>query len=229
VNDSSIEVGSLAHTKQALRQAIGQSRADGTYEDGQYAEVLRLINELAARTPMQRPIDEQATVAGPWRATFAQFGPRHTAGKPVVHVNKLNLLTFARMPERAVRVLAIEQEIHHVSYDYNNVHYLETTDGSLRARMTVYGRYRIEPAEPKRYLVEFYRVAFMPDAEADEAAIRRGFDLPPEQPLSVDLKPPKLSSDVVYCDADLRINFGSVGGIYVMDRVHHAGHSVSFA
>jgi hypothetical protein len=221
-------MAAVMELKAALRAAITASRPDGTYEDAQYAEVVRLINALAEQTPMPRPIDEQARVAGPWRATFAQFGPRHTAGKPIVHVNKLNLLTFARFPERPVRLLEIEQEIHDGSGDYNNVHLLETLDGSLRARLTVYGRYRMEPEQPKRYIVEFNRIAFMLDATATEAAIRSGFDLPADQPLSVELKPPRLSSDVVFCDEDMRINFGSVGGIYVMDRLSHRGHSVSF-
>lgn len=218
----------MAALKSALRAAIAQAGPAGTYDDVTYAEIMRLVTALTERTPMPRPIDEQAAVTGPWRSSFAQFGARHTAGKPVAHENRLNLLTFARFPERPVRVLAIEQEIHHASGDYNNVHFVESIDGKLQARLIVFGRYRIEADRPKRYIVDFYRIAFEPDGAATEAAVRSAFDLPDDQPLQVELKPPRLSSDVVFCDADLRINFGSLGGIYVMDRVFHGGHSVAF-
>jgi hypothetical protein len=33
-----------------------------------------------------------------------------------------------------------------------------------------------------------------------------------------DLTPPRLHSDVVYLDDDLRINIGSFGGLYVLRR-----------
>ncbi len=218
----------IATLKSALRASIGEAGPDGTYHDATYAEIIRLINALAERTPMPRPIDEQSVVTGPWRSTFAQFGPRHTAGKPVAHENKLNLLTFARFPDRPVRVLAIEQEIHHASGDYNNVHFVESIDGALQTQLIVFGRYRIEADNPKRYIVDFYRIAFSPQGTVTPERIRHSFDLPADQAMSVELKPPRLSSDVVFCDADMRINFGSLGGIYVMDRVAHRGHSVAF-
>ena len=60
------------------------------------------------------------------------------------------------------------------------------------------------------------------------AELRQAFGFEAEQALDISFKPPKLHSDVVYCDDDLRINFGSMGGVYVMSRLHHSGHSVAF-
>jgi hypothetical protein len=34
---------------------------------------------------------------------------------------------------------------------------------------------------------------------------------------------------VVYCDDDMRINFGSMGGVYVLNRLNTPGKSVTFA
>ena len=60
-------------------------------------------------------------------------------------------------------------------------------------------------------------------------ALRVQFGLEPDAPLRRELKPPKLHSDVVYCDDDMRINHGSMGGVYVLRRLATPGQSVSFA
>jgi hypothetical protein len=215
--------------KQQLQAAIDRAAPDGRYSDANLDEVHRLVNALAALTPVPRPIERQDFVAGPWGTRFAQFGAKHTAGKPVVHETDFRLLTFGNLPNRPVRLLSIEQEIHHVSRDYNNVHSVETIDGSFQATLTIFGRYRIEDTEPKRYGVDFYRVALQGPSGATEAQVRAAFGFDAEQPLVVDFKPPRLHSDVVYCDDDLRINFGSLGGVYVMNRLQHAGRSVRFS
>jgi hypothetical protein len=214
--------------KQELLAAIGRADAAGRYAEGDLDEVHRLVQALVPLTPVPRPFDRQEFVAGPWGTLFAQFGPKHTAGKPVVHETDFRLLTFGNLPNKPMRLLSIEQEIHHVGKDYNNVHLVETIDKSLQAHLIVFGRYRLEQAEPQRYGVDFYRVELRPLAGSSGAAVRAAFGFEAAQPLSVDLKPPKLHSDVVYCDDDMRINFGSVGGVYVMNRLRHAGASVRF-
>ena len=39
-----------------------------------------------------------------------------------------------------------------------------------------------------------------------------------DAPLVADMKPPKVSSDVIYLDDEIRINVGSVGGLYLLKR-----------
>ena len=219
----------IPQLKAQLRAAIDQANPDGTYEEDTVDRIHALMHELAANTPMPRPIDEQDKVAGPWGSYFAQFGPKHTAGKPIEHETSFKLLSFSKFPDRPIRMVHIEQEIHHESKDYNNVQIVETLDGSKRAHFTVYGRYDIDDDEPQRYNVAFYRVALVGlEGESDDE-LRAAFGLDPETPLDVEFKPPKLHSDVVFCDNDMRINFGSMGGAYVMNRNHHSGYSVSFA
>jgi hypothetical protein len=214
--------------KQELLAAIGRADGAGRYADGDLDEVHRLVQALVPHTPVPRPVDREEFVAGPWGTLFAQFGPKHTAGKPVVHETDFRLLTFGNLPNKPMRLLSIEQEIHHVSKDYNNVHLVETIDKTSRAHLIVFGRYRLDAAEPQRYGVDFYRVQLRPLAGFSDESVRTAFGFDAGQPLSVDLKPPKLHSDVVYCDDDMRINFGSVGGVYVMNRLRHAGTSVHF-
>jgi hypothetical protein len=95
--------------------------------------------------------------------------------------------------------------------------------------MIVWGRYTIDPATPQRYAVNFYGVELRPLAGVTEAEVRAQFGLPDDQPLKAELKPMKLHSDVVYCDDDMRINFGSMGGVYVLRRLATPGKSVDFA
>ena len=218
----------VASLKAELLAAIDADGGTGRYDEAGIDAIHALIEQLIPHTPIPRPIDEQERVAGPWKSLFAQFGPKHTAGKPITHETSFKLLTFNSLPHAPLRLLEIEQEIHAVSKDYNNVHIIETIDGGLQALLIVFGHYAIEPAEPGRYKVDFARVALRsPDGVAD-ADLRQAFGFEREQALDVSFKPPALHSDVVYCDEDLRINFGSMGGVYVMSRLHHGGHSVAF-
>jgi hypothetical protein len=214
--------------KVKLRRAIAASNPDGTYAEDAFAQVHECIQALVPLTPLPRPIDDEAQVTGPWNTLFAQFGPRHTAGKPLAHESRFDFLTFKKFPSEPLRVLKIEQEVDHVSKSYSNVHFVESLDGAVAALLIVFGHYEILPAEPQRYQVAFDRAELRARNAITPAELRAAFGFGAEQPLSVEFKPPRLHSDVVYCDADLRINYGSMGGVYVLERVHHAGNSVSF-
>ena len=214
--------------KADLIAAIHADDGAGKYDEAGVDRIHALIEKLVPLSPIPRPIDEQETVAGPWRSIFAQFGPKHTAGKPITHETRFKFLTFNHFPDVPLRLLEIEQEIHAVSKDYNNVHIIEPVGGGLQAHLIVYGHYAIDADLPQRYKVEFSRVGLVsPDGLSDDA-LRQAFGFDASQPLLVNFKPPTLHSDVVYCDADMRINFGSMGGVYVMTRLDHDGHSVAF-
>ncbi|WP_394729226.1 PAP/fibrillin family protein [Altererythrobacter sp. GH1-8] len=219
----------IPQLKAELRAAIDSANPNGTYEEGTVDRIHELMQQLADITPMPRPIDEQDKVAGPWASYFAQFGPKHTAGKPIEHETSMKLLSFNKFPDAPIRMLEIEQEIHHESKDYNNVQVIENIAGTKRAHFIVYGRYDIAEETPQRYQVEFYKIALVGlEGESDDE-LRESFGLAPDTPLEVEMKPPKLHSDVVFCDDDMRINFGSMGGAYVMNRSHHSGYSVRFS
>lgn len=219
----------VATLKADLLAAIAASDEQGRYSEAGIDAVHAAIEQLIPHSPIPRPLDVQDKVAGPWKSLFAQFGPKHTAGKPITHETSFKLLSFNNLPDAPLRLLDIEQEIHAVSKDYNNVHLIETLDGSLRAQLIVFGHYAIEADTPQRYGVEFSRVGLVSPDGASDADLRSAFGFASDQSLDIGFKPPKLHSDVVYCDDDLRINFGSMGGVYVMSRLHHGGHSVAFA
>ncbi|MEE4206711.1 MAG: hypothetical protein V2I39_10475 [Erythrobacter sp.] len=214
--------------KKDLRAAIDDCRNDGTYDDATFERIHALIGELVPLTPVPRPIDRQDFVASPWGSHFAQFGPRHTAGKPIRHVSSLKLQSFGVFGDIPIKVHEIDQEIRVDGRHYNNVTEIATPDDAHCARLIVWGRYDIPGDQPQRYSVEFYAVEIVPPDGVSEEDLRAQFGLEPDAALRRELKPPKLHSDVVYCDEDMRINFGSMGGVYVMNRRTGPGKSVAF-
>lgn len=215
--------------KAALRDRIAEAQPDGTYDAATYEAVEAAIKALVPLNPIASPALEQARVSGPWGTLFAQFGAKHTAGKPVAHDSTLATQTFNKLPKVPVRVLSIDQEIDHEDRHYNNVVTVAPPDGGHEAHLIIWGRYDVSAETPQRYAIRFYAVELMPGAGRSAAQLRTDFGLDPEKPLRVDMSAPDLHSDIVYCDDDLRINYGSLGGIYVLERLHHKGHSVLFA
>lgn len=215
--------------KAELIAAIEASQPDGTYDDAGFERINRLVGELLPHTPLPRPCDDEAYVEAPWRSLYAAFGAKHTAGKPIQHLSNLKVHSFSRYPDVPIKVSEIEQEIRVDGKHYNNVVSITTPDGSYAATIIVWGRYRLNPEEPQRYHVEFYAVELVPPAGSSAAEFCEKFGLEAGTPLRRELKPPRLHSDVVYCDEDMRINFGGMGGVYVMRRLHAPGKSVSFA
>lgn len=218
----------LAELKAALNEAIDLAQPDGTYLDADYALVHELIKRLTPLTPTPRPIDEQEFVEGCWGSRFAQYAVRHTAGKPIRHQSKLSLQSFNRFPPIDVIVKDVDQEIRVAGRHYNNVVDVSSADGQHDARIIVWGSYDLQPEEPQRYIVNFYAVEIVPPEGVSGVQLREQFGLDADCELRRELKPMKLHSDVVYCDEDLRINIGSMGGIYVLNRLSTAGKSVTF-
>ena len=217
----------IASLKLDLRNAIANSKDDGTYSDEAYQAIRSAIDAILPHTPIPSPYQDQDKITGAWKTLFAQFGPRHTAGKPVIHESTLNFLSFSKLPAVRFRNLELEQEIHHVSCDYNNVHVIEPIEGGDTYRFATYGRYSVEKNEPQRYRVKFYKSRIWSENGKSDEEIRQAFGMAAETPLEVEVPSPKLHSDIVYCDDEIRINFGSVGGIYVLERVNHSGVTVS--
>ena len=71
---------------------------------------------------------------------------------------------------------------------------------------------------PQRYVVNFYRGQIRGQNGESDEEIRAAFGFEPNVEIDFELKSPPLHSDIVYCDDDMRINFGSVGGKYILTR-----------
>ena len=213
--------------KSDLLAMIEKTEDDGTYTEETYESIQRLMDELAALTPTPRPFDKQGYITDHWATLYAQFGPRHTAGKSVAHDNMFHFVSWSKLPKLPFRNLDLRQEIHHETGDYNNVHLIQPIGGGIDCYYTVFGRYTVEADAPQRYVVDFYRGQIRGQNGESDAEIRKAFGFDADQAIDFDLKSPPLHSDIVYCDEDMRINYGSVGGKYILTRKENPWLSVT--
>jgi hypothetical protein len=219
--------GDIESRKAEVLRLIDAAGTDGKYDEEHFDLLMEALKALCALTPLPAPLDEQEYVAGPWKTLFASFGPRHTAGKTLVHDTLLSFQSFNKFPKIPVKVVALEQEIHAGTKEYNNISYLENADGTARASIIVRGHYDDSSENRERYDVTFSRVELVSDEGLEDAALREAFGLEADSPLAYDLKA-NFHSDVSFCDDSMRVNYGGMGGVYVLERLHHSGRSVSF-
>ncbi|MEQ8516087.1 MAG: hypothetical protein RIC38_10820, partial [Chromatocurvus sp.] len=177
-----------ADRKQALLQLIDAADGEGKYQENQFDQLMQAINELLPHSPIPQPMDEQHAVASPWRTLFACFGPKHSAGKTLVHDTLLSYQSFNKFPAVPVRVTRLEQEIHAGTHEYNNLAYLTAPDGSTEAIAITRGHYDEDADNRQRYNVTFHTVELISQTGSSDDDLRRAFDLPSDQPMSVELK-----------------------------------------
>lgn len=227
-SNTATHVNQLGEKKAQVLALVDAAGTDGSYDDSQFDALMDALKELCAMTPTYSPLDDQTFVASPWRTLFASFGPRHTAGKTLMHDTLLSYQSFNKFPKVPVRVIALEQEIHAGTHEYNNIAYLTNAAGDAKASVITRGVYSDTSENRQRYDVVFHRVELISDDGLDDEALRKAFDLPEDRPLAVDLKA-KFYSDISFCDDTMRVNYGSQGGVYVLERLDHSGRSVDFS
>lgn len=185
-----------------------------------------LCDQLAAHSPVPEPMNHQQAAEGVWLSRFASFGGKHSEGQPLLHQTTLKIQSFGHLPEVPMRVTRMVQEIEQSSKAYNNIVHVANMAGDLNGLVAMHGRYGPDDGNPKRYMVEFYRVAFRPAEGIADRAFRNGFGLSADIDLDQEFRPIPFHSDIVYLDDDLRINYGKLGGFYVLERLNAPGHSV---
>ena len=194
-----------------------------------FERLQHLTVELGDVSAVPQPAVEPQCVAGRWENLFAHFGARASAGKTRVHDSDLRTHSFSQFAPLPIRVTRMCQEIAVADAAYNNVVSMHARDDSFRGYIVIRGRYKGDSGgNPKRFAVEFYRAELHAADAASELALRQQLELGGDAPLQKAFKSPRLHSDVVYLDDDIRINVGSYGGLYVLRRLHEPGVSVAF-
>ncbi len=127
-----------------------------------------------------------------------------------------------------MHVTSIDQEIHADTRAYNNVVFVQNEDRSANGIVVMQGEFTGDADNPQRFGVAFYRVSLRAADGQSDAQLREQFGLQPDDALAKDFKPPRLHSDIVYLDDDLRINYGGLGGFYVLKRLTRAGFSINY-
>jgi hypothetical protein len=207
-----------ATIKDELLALLDSQDANGGFSDEGFRRLGELVEAIRAESPYPEPMRTLDRVEGRWEATFAHFGVKHSAGKTRVHDSTLAMQSWNRFPAAPIRVLRICQEISRQGNAYNNVIDFTSPDGGVEGTIVVRGVFRGEEGNAQRFVVDFVRLEILPRGATSEAALRAGLGLGAGEPLVADMRPPKLSSDVIYLDEGLRINVGSLGGLYLLRR-----------
>jgi hypothetical protein len=195
----------------------------------QFTKINALVDALKPHSPVPDPLRQLPAVEGPWENLFAHFGARHMASKARIHEASLAQHSFNKLPAVTIRTTGMVQEVHGGEQAWNNVVPFETLNGAATGVVITRGTFEPDAENPQRAGVGFWRVEVAPTGDSTEASLRTALGFDDAQPMAVEFKPPKLHSDVVYLDDDLRINIGSMGGLYVLKRVASPGVSVRFA
>lgn len=202
----------VATAKQQLLDLCEQGAPDG---DGERyaARVKALIDALVVHNPSPTPLTDRA-FDGRWSEAYSSLGVRYARGRPLRGQFSLQKLSFGKLPDIPVQLESVHQEVDRDAAAYNNVIDFSANDGDSVGRLIMFGRFTAHEENPLRAVVDFNRVALRPLRPESESEWRTALGLSGD--LEHEFKPPKLSSDVVYLDDEVRINFGSVGGVYVL-------------
>lgn len=204
--------------KDDLLALLDTQHAQGGFSDAGFARFGELVKAIRVESPYPEPMNTLERVEGRWEATFAHFGGKTSAGKTRVHDSTLALQSWNRFPPAPIRVLRICQEISRGGNAYNNVIDFAAPDGAALGMIIVRGVFRAEAGNPQRFVVDFGQMEIRPRGGTNEAQLRVALGVAADEPFTAEMKPPKLSSDIVYLDDSMRINLGSVGGLYVLKR-----------
>lgn len=191
---------------------------DGDSAAEELPDIVSLINTLSPLSPIPDPTNHLDEVAGSWTSLFASFGFGRAKGKMRHDDSTLGIQSFKAFPEIPIHVVDIMQEIGVTPNAYNNVIMIEPMDRSCRALIIVHGNYQGDAENAQRFHVVFHAAEIRGLDGVRDDALRLALDLPEDAPLKRDFKPAKFYSDVVYLDETTRINFGGMGGVYVLER-----------
>lgn len=198
--------------KAELLALLDGAGADGALPPDALPGLERLADALAPHSRF--PGGGDALLAGNWRTLFASFGAKHSAGRARAHDSTLAVQSFGKLPPAPIRVLDIRQEIAIESHVYSNVVPIAALDGA-RGAVIVHGRYERDGTNPIRLNVAFTCAELRAE---DLPALLAALGLPAEMPAEVIFAAPRLHTEIVFLDETLRINRGSMGGLYVLER-----------
>ncbi len=216
----------ITSNKQTIFSFLDQMDETVLVSEQEKDQLKAWCDELCVHTPVPEPINNLDAAAGVWRSRFASFGVKHSDNQPMQHMTSLKFQSFGKLPDVKARVTELMQEIDVPNMAYNNVVHVVNEAGDAKGITVMFGRYAGADDNPQRYGVSFYRVAFFCDDDKSDSEFRQAFGIDADTPLDVEFRPPALHSDIVYLDDDTRINYGKLGGFYVLSRDSRPAYSL---
>ncbi len=169
---------------------LGATTEAGFAEGGRRVErIAELAAWLEARNPTPSPARAADLLRGRWRLVWSSFGLQREA--------TLARLSFNLLPAAPIRVEALFQEVDPQTGLYDNVVGYSVPEGAAGQAVTL-GRYAVASDARLDVVFTHAQATGHPRVAIDNAKI------------------PPLFSDVVYLDADFRLNRGSFGSLYVL-------------
>ena len=153
-----------------------------------------LADELESLNPTPEPARAAALLRGRWRLLYSSFGLQRDT--------TLARISFNAFPKTPVHVKSLFQEIDPATGLYDNVVTFDGEDG-MPGEAVTFGAYQV--MDDRRLDVRFTDM------------LVSGPGVPVKLPID-NARIPPLYSDVVYLDDGFRLNRGSFGNLYVLER-----------
>ena len=217
-----------AELKQKILAYVADHDPSILMSEADKATLKAMLDELLPFTQVPRPIKDQHLVEGVWTSLFTSFGAKHSDDKPMLHTSTLAFQSFGKLPMVPAHVTQIDQEILAETGAYNNVVSVQNEARTANAIIVMQGRFSEDPENPQRFCVSFSNVSLNPADGQTDADLRQQFGLAEDVALAKSFRPPTLHSDIVYLDDDMRVNYGSMGGFYVLRRLQREGYSIDY-
>jgi hypothetical protein len=193
-----------------------------------------LIDELTPLTPYPDALDHPEIFRGHWSGDYFNMG-RLVGGKGATNqgigvTTSLKVFSMGRLPDIPATFLGAGLEIEPDSGAYNFFSHFALGEKKVPTYHFAFAGYTRREENLDRFFVEFQGFKVVPadpDMPMSEFAATIGVDDPAS--LSAELTPrPKLWSQVVYMDQDIRIQLGQLGGHYVLFRTDRPMYSIEY-
>ncbi|MBW4645024.1 MAG: PAP/fibrillin family protein [Goleter apudmare HA4340-LM2] len=197
----------LANLKQELISISQATEIGFNITDDTKRQIESLASQVEKLNPTPEPTSQMQLVEGRWRLLYSTFGlERETT---------LQRLAFGKLPNVAVNVTGIFQEIYPDGQQYNNS--IEfTAPSGINGIVRVTARYTLEGSQ--RLNVDFLETAVTSaNNHLSDAALREALGIDDESPLASTLSFNGWS-DITYLDEELRLMRGNNQNLYVLLR-----------
>jgi len=183
-----------------------------------------LIDELRELTLYPGALNHSDVFHGHWAGNYYNFGSliggdgAKDQGAGVTA--SLRVFSMGRLPDIPATHVSTGLEIDSNQGIYNFYSHLKVGSEAVDTHHFTYGRYSKKEDEPDRFFVEFDGFEIIPlDSDLSLEAYCDAIGVVDKSDLKASLLPsPKLWSDIVYMDDEMRIQLGQLGGHYIMFR-----------
>ena len=207
--------------KNELLDIIKNNQENSNGQNNQADSINKLINELSTVTLYKDAVYMDDVYKGHWAGEYFNFGSAGGGGakdQGAGVVTTLKTFSMGQLPDIPAKHISSALEIDPKNSIYNFYSHMKIGKNLIDTHHFSYGRFSRQKIKPNRFFVEFDGFEIIPqdkslslDSYCKEICVARPEDLKATLP-----KSPKLWSDIIYMDNDMRIQHGQLGGHYIV-------------